>query len=232
VSAPLAIVGVSLGHRHENTAIAVTERTYLPNGERFTAPAKPRQALEAREAVSVEYRVRHLERQPSRYSAVAQRIPEIIHEIGRDVLLVVDVSATGSPVYSLIMGELISSLSEARGPTGIRFKHCPVSVTGIAGGVSRSPDVGLLVPRRDLISTSQILFDAGQLKIAEALDLAGALRDELLAFRPKATKPDDLEGWREGKDDDLVLAVACGVWAAERFLKRHDSVPAGSLGAA
>jgi hypothetical protein len=213
VSAPLPIVGVSLG---------------LPTGERFTA--RVRQALEAREAVSVEYRVRHLERQPSRYSAVAQRIPEIVHEIGRDVLLVVDVGATGRPVYSLIMGELISSLSGAG--TGIRFKHCPVSVTGIAGGVSRSPDVGLLVPRRDLISASQILFDAGQLKIAEGLDLAGTLRDELLAFRPKATKPDDLEGWREGKDDDLVLAVATGVWAEERFLKRHDSVPAGSLGAA
>ena len=92
--------------------------------------------------------------------------------------------------------------------------------------------MGLLVPRRDLISASQILFDEGELKIAEGLELAGALRDELLVFKPKATKPDDLEGWREGKDDDLVLAVACGVWAAERFLRKQDSVPVGSLAAA
>ena len=227
---PVPIVGVSLGHRHEHTAISVTERAYVPTGEAFTAERRVggRTTLEAREGVTAEYRVRHLERQPSRYAEVAQRIPEIVREIGRDVLLVVDVTATGRPVYSLILGELISALEG----TGIRFKHAPVSVTGIAGGVSKSPDVGLLVPRRDLISASQILFDAGELKIAEGLELAGALRDELLAFRPKATKPDDLEGWREGKDDDLVLAIATGVWAAERFLNKEDSVPAGSLGAA
>jgi hypothetical protein len=100
----------------------------------------------------------------------------------------------------------------------------------VAGGVSKSPDVGHLVPRRDLISASQILFDEGQLKIAEGLDLAHALRDELLSFKPKAAKAtDDLEGWREGKDDDLVLAVATSVWAAERFLRKRESVPAGTL---
>ena len=228
----MPIVGVCLGHRHENTALSVTERAYIlaSPGEAFTATRRAggRTTLEAREAVSVEYRVRHLERQPSRYAKVAQRLPEIATKVGRDFLLVVDVTATGRPVYSLILGELASALEG----TGIRFKHAPVSVTGVAGGVSRSPDVGLLVPGRDLISASQILFDEGELKIAEGLELAGALRDELLAFKPKATKPDDLEGWREGKDDDLVLAVACGVWAAERFLTKEDSVPAGSLGAA
>ena len=96
--------------------------------------------------------------------------------------------------------------------------------------MSRSPDAGWLVPRRDLISASQILFDEGQLKIARELDLAAVLRDELLAFKPKAGKPgDDLEGWREGKDDDLVLAVATSVWAAQRFLRKEASVPAGTL---
>jgi hypothetical protein len=90
--------------------------------------------------------------------------------------------------------------------------------------------VGQIVPRRDLISATQILFDEGQLKIAEGLSLAGALRDELLAFKPKAIKPDDLEGWREGKDDDLVLAVAVSVWTAERFLRKRDSVPVGAPG--
>jgi hypothetical protein len=192
---------VSLGHRHEATAISVTERVYVPTGEAFTAERRVgvRVTLQAREGVSTEYRVRHLERlgSPSRYAEFAQRVPQIARELDRDFLLVVDVTATGRPVYSLILGELVSALEG----TEIRFKHAPVSVTGIAGGVSRSPDVGLLVPRRDLISASQILFDADQLK-------------------------------REGKDDDLVLAVACGVWAAERFLKKEDSVPAGSFGAA
>jgi hypothetical protein len=32
--------------------------------------------------------------------------------------------------------------------------------------------------------------------------------------------------------DALVLAVAMSVWAAERFLRKEDSVPAEALGAA
>jgi hypothetical protein len=157
---------------------------------------------------------------------VAQRIPEVAHKIGEDFILVVDITATGRPAYSLILGELAAGLKDTR----IHFKHAPLTVSGVAGGVSQSPDVGYLVPRRDLISSTQILFDEGQLKIAEGLELAGTLRDELLAFKPKATqKPDDLEGWREGADDDLVLAVATSVWTAERFLRRRDSVPLGGL---
>jgi hypothetical protein len=229
---PVPIVGVSLGHRHERTAISVTERAYIPTGERFNATAydasSGRERLEAREEVTVEYRVRHLERHPSRYAAVAQRIPEVAHKIGEDFVLVVDITATGRPAYSLILGELQAALKGTR----IHLKHGPVTVSGVAGGVSRSPDVGYLVPRRDLISAAQILFDseAGQLKIAEGLELAGTLRDELLAFKRKGTNPDDLEAWREGEDDDLVLAVATSVWVAERFMRKKDSLPVGSPG--
>jgi hypothetical protein len=223
----VAIVGVSLGHRHERTAISVTERAYVPTGETFNAVSYDgphgRMRLEAREGVTVEYRVRHLERHgpPSLYSKVAKRIPEIVRKIGQSVVLVVDLTATGRPVYALIWRELDRALKDT---SGIYVKPCPITVSGIAGGVSKSPDVGWLVPRRDLISATQVLFDEGQLKIAENLKLAGTLRDELLAFKPKATTKlgDDLEGWREGKDDDLVLAVATSVWAAERFMVKKD----------
>ena len=232
--APVPIVGVSLGHRHQKTAISVTERAYIPTGETFNAldydHRYKRTRLMAHEKVIVEYHVRHLERHgpPSRYASVAQRMPEVVHKIGQEFILVVDMTATGRPAYSLILAELTSTLEGTR----FRFKHCPLTVSGVAGGVSRSPDVGFLVPRRDLISVSQILFDKGQLKIAEALPLARTLTDELLAFKPKAETPgDELEGWREGKDDDLVLAVAISVWAPERFLRRKDSVPFGALSA-
>jgi hypothetical protein len=229
----IPIIGVSLGHRHERTAISVTERAYVPTGEAFNAIAYDyrykRNRLEAREGVRVEYRVRHLERQgpPSRYKKVAERLPEIVRELGSgEVLLVVDITATGRPVFALIHSVLAPALKE----TGTHLTYGPITVSGVAGGVSKSPDVGHLVPRRDLISAAQILFDEGQLKIAEGLSLAGTLRDELLAFKPKQAKPDDLEGWREGKDDDLVLAVATGVWSAERFMRKQDSVPLGGTG--
>jgi hypothetical protein len=225
------IVGVSLGHRHERTAISVTERAFVPTGERFnhvTYDERGWERHQTREHLATEYRVRHLEHHgpPSRYASVAGRIPEILREIGRDSIVLADITTCGRPGYSLILSEL----SHALEGTSLRFKHCPITVSGIAGGVSKSPDVGQIVPRRDLISATQILFDEGQLKIAEGLALAGTLRDELLAFKPKADKPDDLEGWRERPHDDLVLAVAVSLWAAERFLRKKQSVPVGGLG--
>ncbi len=57
------------------------------------------------------------------------------------------------------------------------------------------------------------------------------LTAEFAEFKPKAPK-DELEGWRLGRNDDLVLAVAMSVWAAERFLSKEKSVPVGALGAA
>jgi hypothetical protein len=71
---PLSIVGVELGARMENTAISVTERIWVPTGELFNKVrrdyaggyASGRGRLESREKVTVEYRVRHLERRSPR----------------------------------------------------------------------------------------------------------------------------------------------------------------------
>jgi hypothetical protein len=234
----IPIVGVSLGHRHQMTAISVIERAYVQAspGEMFTSVHYDghygRARFETREPVTLEYRVRHLERHgpPSRYSNIAQRIPEVLKEvateIGDRVDLILDITAGGHPVYARIYQEVRRSLEEAP----IDITYGPVTVTGVAGGVSKSPDVGWLVPRRDLISTAQILFDEGQLKIAEGLELAQTLKSELLHFKPKPNqKPDDLEGWREGKDDDLVLAVATSLWAVERFRRKEESRLAGDF---
>jgi hypothetical protein len=233
LTSTIPIVGISLGHRHEKTGISVVERVYVPTGEHFNAASYDErgwQRLDTRERLTLEYRVRHLERHgpPSRYMRAASRVSELVRRLeAREIVLVLDITATGRPVYALIWEELSGVLEESRTYATV----CPITVSGTAGGVSKSPDVGYLVPRRDLISTTQILFDEGALKIAEGLQLANTLRDELLAFKSKVTqKPDDLEGWREGKDDDLVLAVAATLWSAERFIRKKDSVPAGGLG--
>jgi hypothetical protein len=68
----------------------------------------------------------------------------------------------------------------------------------------------------------------GQLKIAEALQLAPVLRRELLNFKVKitiATGHDSYEAWREGDHDDLVLAVALACWCGERYMRKEDSLP-------
>ncbi len=76
------------------------------------------------------------------------------------------------------------------------------------------------MPKRDLISAPLVLMQNDQLKIADALELKDTLVKELLNFRVKiniSTAHDSYEAWREGDHDDLVLSVALGCWAGERF---------------
>jgi hypothetical protein len=102
-------------------------------------------------------------------------------------------------------------------------------VSGLTGGVSHSPGAGWIVPRRDLVSAALLLFEQDQLKIAQGLNLAQTLTEEFTNFKLKPDPKDDLEGWRIAQNDDLVLCVAMSVWAAERFLRKKDSVPAGPM---
>jgi hypothetical protein len=234
--APLPLLGVELGSRMENTAISVTERAYVlaSPGERFNASYYDhrlrRQRLHAREKVSVEYRVRHLERRypPVRYKGVADRVAELVKTVG-ECDIIMDLTRTGRPVHALIMEAVDEAIKETGSEA--RIGQCPITVTGEFGAVSHSRDVGWLVPRRDLVSAALLLFEQEQLKIAEGLALAGTLTSEFAEFKPRAPK-EELEGWRLGRNDDLVLAVAMSVWAAERFLSKEDSVPAGVLNVA
>ncbi len=215
---PLPIVGVELGSRMENTAISVTERVYVPTGERFNATQYDHRAgrrrLESREMVVIQYRVRHLERRtpPVRYKGVAERVAEIVGTVG-DCVVAMDLTRTGRPVHSLIMKAIHEATKDA-----VSVKHCPLTVTGEFGAVSHSPDVGWLVPRRDLVSSALLLFEQEQLKIAEGLDLARTLTREFESFKPKAPK-EELEGWRLAPNDDLVLAVALACW----WIRRRQS---------
>jgi hypothetical protein len=225
---PLPIVGVELGARMENTAISVTERVYLPTGERFTTSYRDhgRKRLQAREKVAVEYRVRLLERRspPVCYKGVAERVAELVGALG-ECVVAMDLTRTGRPVHALIMG----AVHEATKDTRVRVSQCPITVTGEYGAVSPSPDLGWLVPRRDLVFSALALFEQEQLKIAQGLDLTRTLTREFTDFKPKAPK-EELEGWRLAKNDDLVLAVAMSVWVAERFLRKEGSVPTGWAG--
>ena len=58
----------------------------------------------------------------------------------------------------------------------------------------------------------------GPLKIARSLPHAALLARELVNFRFKVggNGPEDALDWREGPDDDLVLALAIAAWEAER----------------
>ncbi len=104
---------------------------------------------------------------------------------------------------------------------GHLFRRQAVTITG---GITPSRDSdGYRVPKRDLVSTLQVLLQTQRLKVAQGLPDAAVLVQELLNFQVKITDAanDTYGAWREGTHDDLVLAVALAVWDAERY---HNNV--------
>jgi hypothetical protein len=155
--------------------------------------------------------VRHLER-----FALGTSFPEVCTRLNYlfsspplvDSILVVDQTAVGQPVVKL--------LRRARLNASIR------AVTITAGTQSgRNGDGSLSVPKKELVSTLQVLLQSRRIKVAPSLAESRTLVQELMRFRVKtALSPSEtLEAWREGPHDDLVLAVAIAAWQSERLLQ-------------
>jgi hypothetical protein len=222
----IPIIGVDLGQQKDYTAICVTERTHVPDGEMYNDHYyhRGRRVFWASQPVRLEYRVRHLERPRlgTPYPDVVGRIVELVKTIGGDLALVVDATGVGLPVVEMLHSRLEKELEK----TDVKVRWCNVTITG--GDTVTRIRGGARVPKRDLVSAPLVLMQYGQLKIAEGLALKDTLVKELLNFRVKiniSTAHDSYEAWREGDHDDLVLSVALACWAGERYLERFDSVP-------
>jgi hypothetical protein len=188
--------GLDLGQSHEFTALAVVEKEQADDERGQRLPAK--------------YAVRHLERFPigtpygdifGRVVALFGRPPLSGAEIG------VDQTGVGEPVIKALR----------RMPDRLRIK--PVTIT--AGlGATWDGIHGWLVPKLDLVGLLQLLLQEKRLKVAEALEEAETLMDELTNFQvhPVRSVLDPLTAWREGQHDDMVFAVGIAVWLAERYV--------------
>lgn len=118
--------------------------------------------------------------------------------------LVVDQTGVGQAVVDMLRD------------AGLRLTA--VTITG-GDSLTRGPGGDVRIPKRDLISSLQVAVQNGQLKVSAANPLAGALEEEMLAFRVSINdRGHDSYGndSRESGHDDLVLALALAVWQAER----------------
>lgn len=156
-----------------------------------------------------ELRVRHLERfRHVLYPDVVDRVEELVNTppLAGDSFLLVDKTGVGGGVTDLFTKRGIA--------------HSPISITG-GDQVN-----GNRVPKRELVANLQVLLQSGRLKIAEGLEHAKTLREELRNFKIKVnlkTGHDSYEAWREGDHDDLVLAAALCAWGAD--LSRDHRIP-------
>ena len=198
------IVGLDLGQRADYTALAVVQSV-----KEWDAP---------RHTWKTFLHLRHLERYPLRtpYTDVADGVAALMRSetLNRDeydpsrgrvakprVELIVDKTGVGVAVTDLL---------KAR---GLKF----TAVT-IHGGEKVTRSTGAYnVPKLDLVAALEVPFHTQTLKVAEGLELWGALREELQNFRRKVNTKSahaSFEHWRETDHDDLVLAAALACWGA------------------
>jgi hypothetical protein len=111
------------------------------------------------------------------------------------------------------------------------FTHAGIGAVAITlhGGssVTRDPQrAGFRVPKRDLVTVTQVFLQNGRLRVASGLPEAETLKKELLNFKVKIdpkTAHDSYEHWRESEHDDLVLAVSMAAWFRQYWNRHLDA---------
>jgi len=161
---------------------------------------------------------RHLQRWPLRTSfqtivADTARMMNSrqMQQAGGKPTLAVDATGLGAPIVDLLKSERMSATL------------IPIQITG---GFDVTSENGVTrVPKRDLVSTTQVALQNERLKIVPALPDAPTLLAELQNFQMKISEnAHDIYGGREGAHDDLVLAVALALWTAKRPSPKFFSI--------
>ena len=133
------------------------------------------------------------------YPAIAQHVRRLFLGLPPSTEVVLDATGLGGPVYEIFVGVGIS----------------PVGVMITAGTAQSEESRFLHVPKMLLISRVQALLHEGRLKIQKNLSEASVLMAELLDYRIQYTAAGHLTfNAREGRHDDLVLALAIACYRA------------------
>jgi hypothetical protein len=167
--------------------------------------------------------VRHLERFElgTKYTDVVDRVATLVRSEPlrhMPAVLLVDKTGVGAAVLD-------------------SFTHARIGAVAITlhGGssVTRDPQrAGFRVPKRDLVTVTQVLLQNGRLRVASGLPETETLKKELLNFRVKIdprTAHDSYEHWRESEHDDLVLAVSMAAWFRQHWNRHIDTALARRL---
>jgi hypothetical protein len=237
---PWFYIGVDLGQVSDYTAIVVVERILQEVGPDGRPNGMPEQQtyyhplLQQGPKISAQLHVRHLERLPLGMSYVDQ-VEHIKNLVEHPELQSYYVRSGGfdpdwdEPLMRRRAKEPPGLAVDATGVgravvNQMRSRGLELDAVVLHGGDSVSHADGYTrLPKRDLVGLLQVNFQSGWLKIAEDLELADTLRQELLNFKMKIdpqTAHDSYSHWRENAHDDLVLATGMAAWAAIKEQRR------------
>lgn len=208
---PQYFIGLDLGQQQDYTALTIVKKVIEEVEEPKRQHSGPITWLvgTTRRPVFREYQLQVVERFDlgTPYMDVARRTREVQRgcaALGADTYVVADATGVGRPCLELLKKEGVENL------IGISI-HGGDAV-GYEGSVFR-------VPKRDLVSTLQVLLQNNQIAWNERVPFRQVLDHELHAFRAKIdlqTGHDSYEAWREKDHDDIVLSLAIACWYGQR----------------
>lgn len=198
---------------------SVGRRARLHPNPRFIVAADIGQAVDPTAVTILErhagrsYTVPTITRAPigTPYPRIAERLIQITQTppFMGNCHLVVDSTGVGRPVVDMLRA----------GPVP------PVAVTITAGQHPHGGGLSFSAPKRDLIASAALAFQSGRLQIAAGADHAETLVKELTAFQVKISAAgNDTYSAPSGQHDDLVLALAIGLWWGDLLQARQDRV--------
>jgi hypothetical protein len=211
------VVGLDLGQSSDYSALTILE--HAGPGDRHYLPDQA-------------WNARHLQRWPLQtpYPAIVRDVVAMLSQppiAGSDVTLALDMTGVGRPVVDLFRAVIRKPSVGWDGPDsprpgpGLNVRLMPIQITG-GNEVTRDGDI-FNVPKRDLAGAVQVALQSRRLKVAAGLPDTQVLMAELQNFRVKISLAGhdsygagSGEEWRVGAHDDLVLAVAIALWAAQR----------------
>jgi hypothetical protein len=190
------VMGLDLGQAQDYTAAVVME----VHGE----------------GDATSYDVRHIEQYAlgTPYPQIVQAVCALLarEPLRRGCTLVIDHSGVGRPIYDMF----------------VEAKLRPIGIT-ITGGSGWHRETGYQwhVAKVLLTGSVQKCLQSGRLRIGAKLPHATTLQKELREFRVKLSKAaNETYEAREGAHDDLVLALAIGLFAAAH--PPHRFAPVGT----
>ena len=205
-------VGLDLGQSRNHSALAVVERAELLLDEMDWVTYERRREWR--------YRMRFLERVPlgTPYPDVAARVRAVVRNeaIARRCTLVMDATGVGAPVLDLLR----------RAGLG-----CGIDGVILTGGEREShAGGGWHVRKRDLITGLRVSLDNRELGLPANFGPTRLLIEELRGIETRMNGSGAMRvgAWREGEQDDLVMALALACWRAR--WKRREMFESRSLG--
>lgn len=141
----------------------------------------------------------------TKYNTVVQDCKKLMRnpELTRRSVLIVDATGVGKPVIEMMRLNRLA----------------PIGITFTGGKSVNQHPLGYTVPKRDLVTTVQVLFQTGRIELPGKLPETDKLLDQLQRLTMLINKlGHDQYGLdqEEGDHYDLFFALALAAWFAER----------------